>query len=168
MSKFDIVVAIILLVGTVLGYKRGFLLELFFLIALVLGVFVGFKLMSWGVEYLSQKFNADTAILPYISFALIFIIVVVVVTFLGGRIKNSIDKTFLGRMDAAAGAVLGLLKYAFSISIILWLVDSFKISLPESWVRDSILYPVVAHVAPTIASFFGDFLPFFKETFSQF
>ncbi|MBL7876393.1 MAG: CvpA family protein [Cyclobacteriaceae bacterium] len=168
MSKFDIVVAIILLVGTVLGYKRGFLLELFFLIALVLGVFVGFKLMSWGVEYLSQKFNADTAILPYISFALIFIIVVVVVTFLGGRIKNSIDKTFLGRMDAAAGAVLGLLKYAFSISIILWLVDSFKISLPESWVSDSILYPVVAHVAPTIASFFGDFLPFFKETFSQF
>lgn len=168
MSKFDIVVAIILLVGTVLGYKRGFLLELFFLIALVLGVFVGFKLMSWGVEYLSQKFNADTAILPYISFALIFIIVAVVVTFLGGRIKNSIDKTFLGRMDAAAGAVLGLLKYAFSISIILWLVDSFKISLPESWVSDSILYPVVAHVAPTIASFFGDFLPFFKETFSQF
>lgn len=168
MSKFDIVVAIILLVGTVLGYKRGFLLELFFLIALVLGVFVGFKLMSWGVEYLSQKFNADTAILPYISFALIFIIVVVVVTFLGGRIKNSIDKTFLGRMDAAAGAVLGLLKYSFSISIILWLVDSFKISLPESWVSDSILYPVVAHVAPTIASFFGDFLPFFKETFSQF
>ena len=45
---------------------------------------------------------------------------------------------------------------------------SFKISLPESWVSNSKLYPVVAQVAPTIASFFGDFLPFFKETFSQF
>ncbi|MBP9926192.1 MAG: CvpA family protein [Cyclobacteriaceae bacterium] len=168
MSKFDIAVAIVLLMGAILGYKRGFLLELFFLIALILGVFIGFKLMSWGVEFLAQKFNADTAVLPYISFALIFIIVVVVVNFIGGRIKNSIDKTFLGKMDSAAGAVLGLLKYAFSISILLWLVDSFKISLPESWVGDSKIYPLVAQVAPTIASFFGDFLPFFKETFSQF
>lgn len=124
--------------------------------------------MSWGVDYLAQKFNADTAVLPYISFLLIFLIVVVAVTFIGGRIKNSMDKTFLGKMDAAAGAVLGLLKYAFSLSIILWLIDSFKISLPESWVSDSKLYPIVAHVAPTIASFFGDFLPFFKETFAQF
>ncbi|MBK7649739.1 MAG: CvpA family protein [Flammeovirgaceae bacterium] len=92
MSKFDIVIAITLLVGTILGYKRGFLLELFFLIALILGVFIGFKLMSWGVEFLAQKFNADTAVLPYISFALIFIIVVVVVNFIGGRIKSSIEQ----------------------------------------------------------------------------
>jgi len=71
-------------------------------------------------------------------------------------------------MDAIAGALLGLVKYAFSISIILWLVDSFKISLPSDWVNDSRLYPLVAQVAPTLSSFFGDFLPFFKETFKQF
>ncbi len=168
MSKADIVIAIILGVGTFLGYKRGFLMELFFLLAIVLGVFAGFKLMGLGVEYLTHKFNADQEVLPYISFLLIFLIVMLVVTFIGGRIKNSMDKTFLGRMDALAGALLGLVKYAFSISIILWLVDSFKISLPSDWVNDSTLYPLVAQVAPTLASFFGDFLPFFKETFKQF
>jgi len=168
LSKVDIAIAIILAIGAFLGYKRGFLMELFFLVAIVLGVFAGFKLMSWGVEYLSQKFNADTAVLPYISFLLIFLIVVGLVVFIGGRIKNSMDKTFLGRMDAVAGAFLGLVKYAFSLSILLWLVDSFKIRLPDSWVADSKLYPLVAQVAPTLASFFGDFLPFFKETFKQF
>ncbi len=168
MSKIDIVIAIMLAVGAFLGYKRGFLMELFFLVAIVLGVFAGFKLMSWGVEYLSKQFNADTAVLPYISFLLIFLIVVGIVIFIGGRIKNSMDKTFLGRMDAIAGAVLGVIKYAFSISIILWLVDSFKISLPTNWVDESTLYPFVAQVAPTLASVFGDFLPFFKETFKQF
>ncbi len=168
MSKADIVIAIILAVGTFLGYKRGFLMELFFLLALVLGVFAGFKLMGLGVEYLTHEFNADQEVLPYISFLLIFLIVVGIVTFIGGRIKNSMDKTFLGRMNAIAGALLGLVKYAFSISIILWLVDSFKISLPSDWVNDSMLYPLVAQVAPTLASFFGDFLPFFKETFKQF
>jgi membrane protein required for colicin V production len=138
------------------------------LLALVLGVFAGFKLMGLGVEYLTHEFNADQEVLPYISFLLIFLIVVGIVTFIGGRIKNSMDKTFLGRMDAIAGALLGLVKYAFSISIILWLVDSFKISLPSDWVNDSMLYPLVAQVAPTLASFFGDFFPFFKETFKQF
>ncbi|MEQ1584747.1 MAG: CvpA family protein [Cyclobacteriaceae bacterium] len=168
MSKADIVIAIILAAGAFLGYKRGFLMELFFLLAIVLGVFAGFKLMGLGVEYLTHKFNADTEVLPYISFLVIFVIVVLVVVFIGGRIKNSMDKSFLGRMDAIAGALLGLVKYAFSISIILWLVDSFKISLPSDWVNDSKLYPLVAQVAPTLASFFGDFLPFFKETFKQF
>jgi membrane protein required for colicin V production len=168
LSKADIVIAILLAVGTYLGYKRGFLMELFFLLAIVLGVFAGFKLMGLGVDYLTQKFNADKEFLPYISFLLIFLVVVLVVVFVGGRIKNSMDKTFLGKMDSIAGSLLGLVKYAFSISIILWLIDSFKISLPSDWVNDSILYPVVAQVAPTLASFFGDFLPFFKETFKQF
>jgi membrane protein required for colicin V production len=168
LSKADIVIAIILAVGTFLGYKRGFLMELFFLLAIVIGVFAGFKLMGLGMDYLTQKFNADKEVLPYISFLLIFVIVLLIVIFIGGRIKKSMDKTFLGRMDEIAGALLGLVKYAFTISILLWLVDSFKINLPSDWVNDSVLYPFVAQVAPTVASFFGDFLPFFKETFRQF
>jgi membrane protein required for colicin V production len=168
LSKVDIILAIILLVGTVIGYKRGFLMELFFLVAIVLGVFLGFKLMAWGVEYLSEKFNADKAVLPYISFALIFLLVMVIVTFIGKRIKNSLDKTFLGQMDSAAGALLGLIKYAFCISIIIWLAESFKIDIVSAWGEESKIYGVLEPIAPMFSSLFGDFLPFFKETFSKF
>lgn len=168
MSKVDIILGIILLVGAVIGYKRGFLMELFFLVAIVLGVFLGFKLMALGVEYLGQKFNADKAVLPYISFALIFLAVMILVTFIGKRIKNSLDKTFLGQMDSAAGALLGLIKYAFVISIVIWLAESFKIDIVRDWGADSKLYGVISKVAPQMSSLFGDFLPFFKETFSKF
>jgi membrane protein required for colicin V production len=168
LNKADIVIAIILAVGTFLGYRRGFLLELFFLLAIVLGVFIGFKLMGTGVEYLTQKFNADKAVLPYISFAIIFFIVMALVSLTGRSIKNSLDKTFLGKMDAIAGAALGLIKYAFGISVIIWLLEAFQISLPEGWKEESVLYPVAAKVAPTLSEYFGEFLPFFKETFKQF
>ncbi len=168
MSQADWVFAAILVLGVYLGYKRGFLMELFFLLALVAGVLVGFKLMGWGVEVLTKRFNADTTILPYISFFIIFLLVVVLVIFIGGRIKNSLDKTFLGRMDAIAGAVLGLLKYTFSLSIILWLLESFKFDWLTTWTADSKLYPLIAPVGPKVSSFFGDFLPFFKETFKHF
>jgi len=168
LSKGDIILAIILLVGAVIGYKRGFLMELFFLVALVLGVFLGFKLMASGVEYLQQKFNADKAVLPYISFAVIFLVVMILVTFIGKRIKNSLDKTFLGKMDSIAGSLLGLFKYAFCISIVIWLAESFQIEIVQAWGSESKLYGVIVQVAPQISSLFGDFLPFFKETFSQF
>jgi membrane protein required for colicin V production len=168
LNKADILIAIILAIGTFLGYQRGFLLELFFLLAIVLGVFIGFKLMGAGVDYLTKEFNADQTMLPYISFAIIFLLVMVVVSLIGRVIKGSLDKTFLGKMDAIAGAALGLIKYAFGISIMIWLIEAFQISLPEEWKEESTLYPMAAKVAPMLSEYFGEFLPFFKETFKQF
>lgn len=168
MNKADLVIALILAVGTFAGYRRGFLLELFFLLAVILGVFIGFKMMGEGVDYLAREFNADKTMLPYISFAVIFLIVMVVVSLIGRMIKDSVDKTFLGRMDALAGAALGLVKFAFGVSVMIWLIEAFEISLPEGWKEESTLYPMAARVAPTLSEYFGEFLPFFKETFKQF
>jgi membrane protein required for colicin V production len=168
LNKADLVIAIILAVGAFLGYRRGFLLELFFLLSIVLGVFIGFKLMGTGVQYLSKEFNADKAVLPYISFAIIFLIVMIVVSLIGASIKSSLDKTFLGKMDAIAGSALGLIKFAFGISVIIWLVEALEIPFPEGWKEDSTLYPIAAKVAPTLSEYFGGIIPFFKETFKQF
>lgn len=168
MSKVDIVILIVLAIGAISGYRRGFLMELFFLVALVLGVFLGFRLMGMGVEYLSKEFNADTQVLPYISFAIIFVLVLVGVTLVGRVIKNTVDQTFLGKVDSAAGSLLGILKHAFAVSVIIWLIEVFNVAPPESWKEDSVLYPLAAKVAPTLSEHFGEFLPFFKETFKQF
>ncbi len=167
MSKVDIVLAIVLAIGAYLGYKRGFLMELFFLLSIVLGIFAGFKLMRWGMEVLHREFNADKTFLPYVSFAIIFILVMVLVIFFGRRIKNSLDDTFLGKVDSLAGAMLGIVKYAFCLSVIIWLVESFKIKFPETWNSGSQLYPLTAKFAQTLSGFLGGFIPFFKEIFSQ-
>lgn len=167
MSKVDIVLAIILAIGAYLGYRRGFLMELFFLLSIVLGIFIGFKLMRWGMEVLQREFNADKTFLPYISFAIIFILVMVLVIFFGRRIKNLIDTGFLGKVDSFAGAALGLIKYAFCLSVIIWLAESLKIKFPESWNTGSQLYPLTAKFAHHLSGFLGSFIPFFKEIFSQ-
>jgi membrane protein required for colicin V production len=168
LNKADIIILVILTIGTFAGYRKGFLLELFFLLSIILGVFIGFKLMGTGVDYLSREFNADKAILPYISFGLIFLIVVVVVSLIGRIIKDSVDKTFLGSMDALAGAFLGLVKFAFGVSVMIWLIEALEIHLPNGWKEDSTLYPMAARLAPMLSEYFGEFIPFFKETFKQF
>ena len=168
MSKIDILIALLILVGGYLGYKKGFLMELFFFGAIVLGVLIGFRLMGAGVEYLKHEFHADTTYLPYISFLIIFIAIVLVVVIIGKSIKNSVDQTFLGRMDQIAGAILGAAKYAFCISVLLWLAGSLNLKFPVGWTRGSWLYPVIASFAPKIAGFFGGFLHFFKEIFKRY
>ena len=168
MSKIDIAITLLLVLGAYFGYKRGFLAELFFFTALVLGVLIGFKFTGWGVSYLHSRFNADTDFLPYLSFFIIFIVVVLLVIFIGNRIKHLMDETFLGKVDSLAGAVLGVMKYAFCASVIFWLAMKVNYTFPESWTQGSWLYPKTLGFAKSVSEFFGNFLPFFKETFKQF
>ena len=168
MSKIDIAISLLLILGAYFGYKRGFLAELFFFTALVLGVLIGFKFTGFGVAYLHKHFNADTLLLPYISFLIIFVLVIVMVIFLGNRIKHLMDDTFLGKVDSIAGAVLGIMKYAFCSSVIFWLAAKINFTFPDNWTQGSWLYPKTLMFAKSISEFFGSFLPFFKETFKQF
>src|SRR4051812_5569981 len=159
---------LLLALGAYLGYKRGFLAELFFVAALILGVLVGFKLMGWGMEYLHKEFNADTSFLPYLSFFIIFIMVVIAVIFIGNRIKHLMDDTFLGRVDSIAGATLGVIKYAFCASVVLWLGEKADIRFSSTWTQGSWLYPKILIFAKSMSDFVAGFLPFFKETFKRF
>ena len=115
-----------------------------------------------------DKFNADRSTLPYISFIVIFIVVVILVRLLGSFVKNSVDKTFLGSVDQALGAGLGGFRTLFMLSVVLWILDSLKMTPYSGWAEGSWLYPFTALLAPKLADWFGQFIPFFSEIFKQF
>ena len=160
--------ALFVLIGAFAGYKAGFLMELISVVAILLGVLCGFKLMGEGMLFLEDKFNADKDTLPYLSFAAIFIIIVILVRLLGNIVKGSIDKSFLGKIDQAMGGILGAFKTLFLLSIVLWIADSLRFTPKAEWTEDSWLYPFTATLAPRTAEWIGSFLPVFKEIFRQF
>lgn len=165
MSGFDIALVIIMLFGVYRGYKEGFIMELISFVAIVLGILGGFKLMGHAMVLLSNKFNVDKTVLPYIAFSIVFIGIVIVVSLLGRLIKASIDKNFLGSVDQASGALLGLLKSAFMASVGIWIISSLRVNMLEHWTENSWLYPKVAAFAPFITSWIGKFIPMFKGIF---
>lgn len=165
MSSIDIALIIIVLLGAYGGYRDGFLMTLFSLLAIILGVLGGFKLMGKAMFLLSEKFNIDATVLPYISFFVVFILIVILVTLLGRLIRSSIDGNFLGQVDQIVGALLGIIKTIFMISVVLWLLDSMKVDLPERWTENSWLYPKVAAFAPKVTAIIGRFIPVFKGIF---
>jgi membrane protein required for colicin V production len=165
LSYLDIALVLLMIIGAVSGYKQGFLMELIALVGILLGILIGFKLMGTAMLLLDQKFNIDESVLPYVAFGVVFIIVVILVALLGRAMKASIDKSFLGRVDQAAGALLGFFKTAFMLSVVLWIVHSLHIQFPDKWAAESWIYPKVASIAPNFTSWISEYLPVFKDVF---
>lgn len=165
MSILDIILALIILMGAIAGYKEGFIVSLFSLIAVILGIIGGFKLMGNLMVFLTLNFNVDEKVLPYLAFGLVFVAIVILVTIVGKFIKNSIDKTLLGWFDQSAGALLGIVRMTFMLSIGLWIFDALKIKFPEHWAENSWIHPMTASFAPKVTHWVGELVPIFRDVF---
>ena len=165
MSKIDIALVIVLIIGAIGGYRKGFLSELFSLLGIILGILAGFKLMGIAMVNLAQHYDIDEKILPYVAFAVVFLIVIIIVSLLGKLLKSSIEKTVLGSADQVAGSVLGLFKAAFMASVILWITTSMEMNIPDNWTEDSWLHPRIASLAPTVTSWIAEVFPVFSDLF---
>jgi membrane protein required for colicin V production len=165
LSKVDITLALIILVGAYGGFRDGFLLELFSFLGILLGVLFGFKLMGWAMVLLAEEFTIDEKALPYIAFAGVFFVVLFIVNLFGRMLKVSADKSLLGHFDPFAGALLGLLRTAFMLSVLLWIFDSLKFHFPYGWAENSWVLPMIEDFAPGTAHGIGKIIPFFEDVF---
>ncbi|HQW85486.1 MAG TPA: CvpA family protein, partial [Ferruginibacter sp.] len=86
----DLIFAACMLLAILKGYRKGFIIAVFSILAFVLGLAAALKLSAIVAGYLQQNINVSTQWLPFIAFALVFFTVVVLVRF-GARL---IEKTF--------------------------------------------------------------------------
>ncbi len=167
MNWVDIILAVVILFGAIGGYREGFLMEVISLIAIFLGVLAGFKLLGQAMLLLGSRFDVNQSLLPYVAFGVVFVIIVIVVSLLGKLIKASISKSFLGRIDQAMGALVGMVKIIFMISVFIWIADSMELSFFSNLTDHSKLSPLIGDVAPTITSWIGTVVPFFGDVFNK-
>jgi membrane protein required for colicin V production len=162
LSKVDLTLAIVILVGAYSGYRDGFRVEIFSVLAVLLGVLLGFKLMGYAMVALEEEFYIDEFALPYIAFGAVFAIIVLCVNLIAKIILDRFPEPLLGLADPYMGSVLALFRTAFMISLVLWILDSLKIHFPTEWTADSWLWQKVAVLAPGTIRAIGDVVPFFS------
>ena len=108
MKPIDYMVLIPLLYGAYEGYRKGFIITVVGFLALVLGIIGAFKLMQLGIDFLMNYFPHMPTLLPFLSFIMIFFIIVIAVYALGMAVKKIIDFTvFAGTLDNLAGMMMG-------------------------------------------------------------
>ena len=150
MNYFDIIIIIPLLWGAFKGFKKGLIIEIASLVALFLGVWGGVKFSSISAEYLSEMFDISEKIMPLISFAITFILIVIAVFTLAKLLQKFIKMVALGLVNKITGAIFGLLKFALIISVILNLVNNVnaEVNFIEPEMKNSsLLYEPVSKIA---------------------
>ena len=70
--------------------------------------------------------------------------------------------TLLGGVDKFAGAIVGIVKWAIGLSIILWLTNNFGIELPGQD-EELVLYPFLAELGPSLITALDVVLPFAED-----
>lgn len=141
-------------------------MEFVSILALVLGIFLGLKLLYFGVGILRDQFNISGQLLPYISFLIIFALVVALTNIVGKVVKETIHMTFFGSFDRIGGVVFGALKWAFAISLFIWIS---KYVFPDflNTYTDSVILSKIEPIAPFTISYFTSLLPILDEIFNE-
>lgn len=161
MSSFDLLLLIPIVLGAYNGYKRGLIIEIIGLLALVISLVLGFKFLGKGMDFIGQFIGADISgrMLPYLSFILIFFPSVYMINKLGWAFRKALRLTFLGTLDGIAGAALGAVLWFFGLSMLYWIVSSIGISIPQKYAADSEVLPFLETFAPNIVSKVSDMIP---------
>lgn len=164
MSPLDIILVITIIVGGFVGYKERFIVSLFSLVALVLGVLGGFRLMGAIMVMMGRNYKVDESVLPYVAFGIAFVVITIVVGLLGKIVKAAVQIPWLGPLDPALGSLFGLARATFMVSILLWIIDSLKVKLPDQWNADSWLQPIISDFALKITNWISAYLPFLRAS----
>lgn len=165
MNILDILLLIPIISGVVGGFRKGLIITVISLLALVLGVFGGFYFLNWGVSLLITEFGLNGRMLPIIAFVVIFIGIIIIVNFIGKLLKKFVHMILLGGVDKIAGALVGALMWVFLVSSLIWVGSVFKMNFPEDWQEASFLYVYVKPVAPSVAGLLDGIIPAVSDIF---
>jgi len=153
MNFIDIIIIIPLLWFTYKGFTKGLIIELATLIAMLLGIYIAAHFSNYTAEFLMDKLDFHSEYMSIISFALTFILVVVLVMLFGKSLEKVINILLLSFVNKMAGAAFGLIKVAFVISVLIMIMGNmnFEDKILTTELREgSLLYEPIKKIAPVV------------------
>lgn len=144
---------IIFLYFVIAGYNKGLVKQASTIIGIIVALVISINYYDIFLPILVNYLDFSKEVLQFFSFAILFILINIFVFILGIVCKKILDVLFLGVVDQAAGAALGLLK-GFLVSYFLVLILSY---LPSESLTE--------HIANSLlAAKILDLTPFLQDT----
>ena len=128
------------------GFRKGLIIKVASIVALVLGIYAGFHFSSFAAEWLNQQFDWSTRTTEVGAFCMTFLAVVLGVHFMAKLLEKIVDLTALSMVNKLGGLALGLVQALFFLSALTYALDGVfgpRQWLPEAQVEQSVLYPFV-------------------------
>ncbi|MBC6426743.1 MAG: CvpA family protein [Ekhidna sp.] len=162
MNTFDIILIIILGLGAIKGYFKGFIVEFFSLLAFFIGLFLALELtipVSLSLFGESRYFN----VILMLVFTGLFILLSFLIKSGARMVKKAVSITPFGTLDNIIGAVTGIFKAALIVSVIIWICSSVGIDIENSYAANSTIFPYIVVVGSAVIEAFGYLMPMIDD-----
>lgn len=156
MNYIDIVLGILLILAAIGGFRKGLVVELASLAALILGIWGAIEFSYITSDFLVENFDWKWDHLNIVSFVITFVVIVILVHIVGNTINKLVETAMLGFVNKLAGLVFGVVRSALVLSIILLVFDHIDEDmhlLSEEKKEESRMYEPIKNLAPTLIPF---------------
>lgn len=153
MNTVDIILLIAFVPALVSGLSKGFIHQVFSLVATVLSVWMAFKFTNAVGVLIEPLLEVNKTILWVLSFVIILVGVILLVNFLGKLAEKLVKVVMLGWLDKLLGVVFAILKAALVIGLVILLFDPVNRIIPlvnKDLISGSVLYEPLHDLAQLI------------------
>ena len=162
----DLIFAVILVFAVLRGYQRGLVVGLFSLVAVIIGLAAAMKLSTVVAAYIGKAVKVSDEWLPIISFAVVFLLVILLIRVGAKAIEKTVEVAMLGWINKIGGIILFVTIYITVFSVLLFYAEQVKIIQPET-INKSVTYSFVQPWGPKAIDGFGSIIPIFKDMFGD-
>lgn len=160
----DLVFVVVLLLALLHGYRRGLIVGVFSLVAIIVGLAAAIKLSAVVSAWLGKSVRISDQWLPIISFAVVFLAVVLLIR-LGALALEKIVKTvMMGWVNRIGGMIFFAAIYFIVFSVVLFYLEKMGLIQPAT-TNKSVTYSFIQPWGPKVIDAFGNLLPIFQNMF---
>ncbi len=162
----DIIYVVVIILAVIQGFRRGLIVGLFSLIAIIIGIAAAMKLSTVVAGFIGRNTNVPEEWLPLISFAVIFLIVVVLVRLGARAIEKTVEIAMLGWVNKLGGIVFYVALYTIVFSVLLFYVEQMGL-VKQDTIDKSVIYSFVQPLGPKVINAMGSIIPIFRDMFGE-
>ncbi|HQV85951.1 MAG: CvpA family protein [Chitinophagaceae bacterium] len=162
----DLILGVIILIAIFKGYQRGLIIGLFSLVSVIIGLAAAMKLSTVVAGYIGEAVNVSDEWLPVISFAIVFIVVVLLIRLGANAIERTVEVVMLGWLNKLGGIIFYVAIYTVVFSVLLFYAEQVNLVRSET-IEKSISYSFVQPWGPRVINSVGSIVPLFRDMFAE-
>lgn len=147
MTWLDIIVLLPILVGLVIGLKKGLIIELSGLLTIIVGYLCTHLFGAYATGWLMQQFTWSEAICSVVAHALLFVAVSLLLHLLAKLLTKLFKTIKLGWLNRLLGGVFGMIKWAAIVLFAVLCLD--RLDQQFHFLRDELKQQSVVYTTTT-------------------
>ena len=162
----DLLFVMLMIMAIIKGFSRGLIVAICSFLAIIIGLAAALKLSTLVAAWLHSSTNIAAQWLPFLSFILVMIAVIVLVRMGAGLLQKSVEFMMLGWINSLGGIILYIAIYITVFSVVIFYASKIQL-LSQETINTSKVYGFIEPWGPGIVNVFGLIVPLFKDMFSE-